>query len=85
MFYVTHKSNATMMTQFRQGIDALATHIGKELGGVAGPMAAKVMHTRNELLEDKPITPEGKAATPGSVAMIKWKIEWEDWTKKEKN
>ena len=44
-----------------------------------------VMHTRNELLEDKPITPEGKAATPGSVAMIKWKIEWEDWTKKEKN
>ena len=81
MFFVTHKSNAKMM----KAMDALATYVGKEFGGVAGPMAAKAIRTRNEPLDDEPTTPEGEAATPGSVAMIKWKIEWEDWTKKEKN
>ena len=74
-----------MMTQFRKGMDALATYVGKEFGGLAGPMAAKAIRTRNEPLDDEPYTPEGEAATPGSVATIKWKIAWEDWTEKEKN
>ena len=73
-----------MMTQFRKGMDAMATYVGKEFGGVAGPMAAKAIRTRNEPLDDEPITPEGYAAIPGSVAMIKWMIDWEDRKKKEK-
>ena len=60
-----------MMTQFRKGMDALATYVGKEFGGVAGPMAAKAIRTRNEPLDDEPTTPEGEAATPVSIAMIK--------------
>ena len=75
MFFVTRKSNANMMTQFRKGMDALATYLGKEFGGVAGPMAAKAIRTRNEPLDDEPVTPEVEAATSGSVDMIKWKIE----------
>ena len=62
----------------------MATYVGKEFGGVAGPMAAKAIRTRNELLDDKPTSPEGETAIPGSVSMIKWKIGWEDWIKKEK-
>ena len=84
MFFVAHKSNATMMTQFRKGMDAMAAYVGREFGGVAGPMAAKAIRTRNEPLNDGPAAPEGKAAVPGSVAMIKWKIGWEDWSKKDK-
>ena len=71
MFFVTHKPNAKMMTQFIKGMDALATHAGKEFGGVAGPMAVKAIRTRNEPLDDEPTTPEGEAAIPGSVSMIK--------------
>ena len=67
-----------MMTQFSKGINAISTHVGTDFGGVAGPMAAKAIRTRNEPLDDEPITPEGETATPGSVAMIKWKIERED-------
>ena len=78
MFFGTHKSNANMMTQFRKGMDALATYVGKEFGGVAGPMAVEAIRTRNEPLYDEPITPGGEAGTPGSVATIKRKIEWED-------
>ena len=73
-----------MMTQFRKGMDTLATYVGKEFGGLAGPMAAKTIRTRNEPLDGRPYTPEGEATSPGSVAMIKWKIAWKDWTKKEK-
>ena len=73
-----------MMTQFRKGMDAMATYVGRELGGVARPMTAKAIQTRNEPLDDEPATPEGEAAVPGSVSMIKWKIGWEDWTKKDK-
>ena len=62
----------------------MAAYVGKEFGGVAGPMAAKATRTRNELLDDEPDTPEGEAAVPGSVSMIKWKIGWKDWTKKDK-
>ena len=62
------------MTQFRKGMDNLATYVGKEFGGLAGPMAAKSIRTRNEPLDDELNTLEGEAATPGSVAMIKWKI-----------
>ena len=71
MIFATHKSNAKMMTQFRKGMDALATYVRKEFGGVAGPMAAKTIRTRNEPLDDEPATQEGLAATPGSVDMIK--------------
>ena len=71
MFFVAHKSNAKMMTQFRKGMDALATYVGKEFEGVAGPMAAKAIRTRSEPLDDEPNTPDGEAAIPGSVAMIK--------------
>ena len=71
-----------MMTQFRKGMGAMATYVGKEFGGVDGPMAAKAIRTRNEPLDDEPTTPEGEAAMPRSVAMIKWKIACEDWTKK---
>ena len=62
------------MTQFRKGIDAMAAYVRKEFGGVAGPMAAKAIRTRNEpLVDDKPTTPEGEATVPGgSVSMIKW-------------
>ena len=59
------------MTQFRKGMDAMATYVGKEFGGVAGPMAAKTICTRNEPLDDEPNTPEGEATIPGSVDMIK--------------
>ena len=38
-------------------------------------MAAKAIHTRNEPLDEEPTTLEGEAATPGSVDMIKWKVE----------
>ena len=48
MFFVTNKSNANMMTQFRKGTDALATYVGKEFGGVAGLLAAKAIHTGKE-------------------------------------
>ena len=74
-----------MMAQFRKGVDALATYAGKEFGGMAGPIAAKAIRTRKEPLDDEPATPKGLAATTGSVDMITRKIEWEDWTKKEKN
>ena len=60
-----------MMTQFRKGMDALATYVGKEFGGLAGPIAAKAICTRNEPLDDESYTPEGEVATPGSVTMIK--------------
>ena len=39
--FVTNKSNAKMMTQFRKGTDVLATYVGKEFGEEAGPLAAK--------------------------------------------
>ena len=73
MIFVTNKSNAKMMTQFWKGSDALATYVGKEFGGTSGPLEAKAIRTRKEPLENKPDTPEGLAATPGSVDMIKWK------------
>ena len=85
MFFVTNKSNANMMTQFRKGTDALATYVEKQFGGMAGPLAAKAIRTRKEPLEDESDAPEGLAATSGSVDMTKWKIDWEDWTRKEKN
>ena len=47
-------------------------------------MTAKAIRIRNKPLDDEPTTPEGEAAVPGSISMIKWKIGWEDWTKKEK-
>ena len=62
----------------------MAAYVGREFGGIAGPMAAKAIRTRNAPLEDEPDAPEGVAAAPGSVDMIKWKIEWEDWKKKHK-
>ena len=71
-----------MMTQFRKGTDALATYVGKEFGGVAGPMAAQAIRTRTEPVEDEPEAPEGKEAEPGSVGMIKWKVKYEDWRQK---
>ena len=37
-----------MTTQFKKGMDALVTYVGKEFGGVAGPMAANAIRTRNE-------------------------------------
>ena len=74
-----------MMTQFRKGTDTLTAYVGKYFGGMAGPMAAKAIRTSKEPIDDEPATPKGEAAIPGSVDMIKWKIEWEDWTKKEKN
>ena len=37
-------------------------------------MAAKANRTRNEPLDNEPTTPEGEAAMPGSISMIKWKI-----------
>ena len=52
---------------------------------MTGPTAAKAIRTRKELIDDGPATPKEEAAIPGSVDMIKWKIEWEDWMKKEKN
>ena len=60
-----------MMTQFRKETDALATYVGKEFGGMACSMAAKAIRTRKEPINDKPTTPKGLAATPGSVDMIK--------------
>ena len=54
-------------------------------GGMAGPVAAKAIRTRTEPIDDEPATPKKEVATPDSVDTIKWKIEWEDWTKKEKN
>jgi hypothetical protein len=74
VFFVIHKSNAKMMTQFRKGTDALATYVGKEFGGVAGPMAAQAIRTRTEPVEDEPEAPEGIEAAPGSLGMIKWKV-----------
>ena len=59
------------MTQYRKGTDALATYVEKDFGGMAGPMAAKAIRTRKEPIDDKPTTPKGLAATPGSVDMIK--------------
>ena len=59
------------MTQFGKGMDALVTHVGKDFGGVAGPMASKAIRTRNEPLDDEPTTPEREAAAPGSVDVIK--------------
>ena len=59
VFFVAHKSNAKMMAQFRKGMDSMATYVGKEFEGVAGLMAAKATRTRNEPLDDEPITPEG--------------------------
>ena len=35
-------------------------------------------------IDDEPTAPEGEAAAPGSVAMVKTKIGWEDWMKKDK-
>ena len=67
-----------MMAQFRKGMDSMATYVGKEFEGVAGLMAAKATRTRNEPLDDEPITPEGESAISGSVAVIEWKIAWED-------
>ena len=77
VYFVAHKSNAKMMTQFRKGMDSMAAYVGREFGGVAGPMAAKAIRTRNEPLDNEPAAPEGEATVPGSVAMIKWKIGWE--------
>ena len=42
-------------------MDAMAAYVGREFGGVAGPMAAKAIRTRNEPLDDEPATPEGEA------------------------
>ena len=85
MFFVTNKSNAKTMTQFRKGSDALTTYIGKAFGGMAGLLAAKTIRTRKEPLKNEPATPEGLAATLGSVEMIKWKISFEEWAKKDEN
>ena len=61
-----------MTTQFKKGMDALVTYVGKEFGGMAGPMAAKAIRTRNEPLDDEPNNPKtkGEEAISGSVAMI---------------
>ena len=36
VYFMTHKSNAKMMTQFRKGTDSMAAYVGREFGGVAG-------------------------------------------------
>ena len=58
VYFVAHKSNAKMMTQFRKGVDAMTAYAGREFGGVAGPMTAKAIRTRNAPLDDETAAPE---------------------------
>ena len=38
MYFVTNQPNAKMLTQYRKVTDVLASYVGKEFGGVAGPI-----------------------------------------------
>ena len=73
-----------MLTQFRNGMDAITTNVSKEFGGVTGPMATQAVHTRKEPVGDKPNAPIGNAVIPSSVEMIKWKVLLEDYNKQHK-
>ena len=41
-----------MLTQFSKATDAIATYVGKEFGGMAGPVAAQAVRTRLETVKD---------------------------------
>ena len=71
-----------MLTQFRTGSDTIATFVGKEFGGVAGPMAAQAVRTREEPVGAKPPAPTGDDANPGTIKMLKWEVQWKAYNKK---
>jgi hypothetical protein len=71
-----------MLTQFCTGPDKIATHVGKEFGGIGGHMAAQVVHSQEEPVGDRPEAPTSVEATPGTVQMIKWKYEYEKYKKR---
>jgi hypothetical protein len=77
-------SNAKMLMQYRDGMEKIAAFAGKDVGGIAGPMAATAIRKRLEPSGSEPEEPTGDESTPGPIKMIKWKVKWEDFNKKSK-
>ena len=79
-----NQSPAKMLIQYRDKMEKIATFAGKEFGGLGGPQAATAIRKRMGPLGTEPEEPTDSGATPGSVAMIKWKVNWEAFNKKTK-
>ena len=75
--------SSKMLNQYREGMDVLATHVGKDFGGAVGPMAAQAIRKRKEPVGAEPAEPIGPLAAPGSIGMLKWAEEWKVYYKKK--
>ena len=62
----------------------LATYVGKELGGVGGPMTAQGVRTREEPVGAEKVTPSEIETTSSSFQMTKWKYLCKEYKKKQK-
>ena len=62
----------------------LTTYVGKELGGVGGPMAFQEVRTREEPVGAEQVTSSGIEKTSSSFQMTKWKYLCKEYKKKQK-
>ena len=84
VIFQANQSPAKMLMQFRDNMEKIATFAGKEFGGIGGPQAATAIRKRTGPLGTEPVVPTGRDADSGTVAMIKWKVNWEAYNKKTK-
>ena len=52
-------------------MEVLADHVGKNLDGSEGPLAAQAIRDRKEPVGEEPDEPQGMEAVLGSIGMIK--------------
>ena len=77
-------TSAKMLMQYRDGMEKVATFTGMDFGGTGGPMAVTAIRKWQEPLGVEPDEPTGIDAAPGTAKMIKWKVKWEEYSKKSK-
>ena len=63
-------SSSKMLNQYREGMEALATHVCKKFGGFEGPLAAQAIHGRKEPVGEEPDEPQGIEAVSDSIVRL---------------
>ena len=64
-------------------MEVLADHVGKNLDGSEGPLAAQAIRDRKEPVGEEPDEPQGMKAVLGSIGMIKYAEKWKEYYKKK--
>ena len=75
VMFQANLTSAKMLMQDRDGMEKVATFVGKDFGGTGGPMAATAIRKRQEPLGLEAEERTGIDSAPGTVKMIKWKVK----------